>query len=177
MWFPFASLQVPFCNKFLKDFALTLAVSPWPVLGPPAPWPFPAPEEAERPRSPAAVPESEAARTRCLSAPRSCVRSGGPCEGEAEMQTWGWRIKWCHWQPIHRADVTRLAAPAAPSCHLSLPHHRELLRSKNLLKFIISELSALKTQSITPAVQETPKFPRTVELGGSSCKLFCGTHD
>lgn len=132
MWFPFASLQVFFCNKFLRDFALTLAVSPWPLVGLPAPLPFPAPEQPEGPvllrlfRTPSWGRRLGHAAS-LPSAPRSCVRSGGPWKGEAETQTWGWIIKWCHWQPIGRADVTRLAAPAAP---LSLPQHRELPGSK-----------------------------------------------
>lgn len=59
MWFPFASLQVFFCNKFPKDFALTLAVTPA--------WPFPAPEPAERGLFSSACPGvrgGDAARTR-----------------------------------------------------------------------------------------------------------------
>lgn len=66
MWFPFASLQVFFCNKFLKNFALTLAVTPgWP----PSTVAFPSSRTTGEGCSPRVVPEPEVgtmARTHCL---------------------------------------------------------------------------------------------------------------
>lgn len=112
------------------------------------------------------------ARTRCL-APLS---SEELCEVRRSLKGGSWNAN----MKLNNKMMS-LAANPEGWCHTpGSPQHQQppLLPcpflttgscwGANLLKFIISELSAHKTQFITPAVHEILKFPKTVELGGSS---------
>lgn len=104
-----------------------------------------------------------------LSAAWSCVRSGGPWKGEAEMQTQSWIINWCHWQPIRRVKCAWQplcpwsSSPSSPVVPFSLPGTTEDQTFGSL-----SLLSAHRTQFTTHVVHEIPKCPKTLGLCRSS---------
>lgn len=97
-----------FLQQISEGFCFNFAVSPWPWLG--------SLSQLQKPQRALFSPGcSEVAWMRCLLSPELCAVQRSS-KGEAEMQTSGWIIKWCHWQPILRPDVTHIWQPPLTTC-------------------------------------------------------------